>query len=237
MYRVDVHNFVKRIMSTFQLIGWWDSDGQTKWSNLRKLCLFVIFVSFCVALGVGVINKDDSFLAVVALSATVQIFKLYYIIWRSSDVRHFIYSVGSFELDSREDFDHVNGQVKRFARVMNTFLIYTVVPVIVAALFSAVANLLGKQKFLLCNVSFPLDWNHTELGFWMAFVFVYLNCFYAITSIQLDVIVWYVMMGFTTRLQLIGNNFRRLGKPLVSWQLVTDKHLISIFEKHKQVKR
>lgn len=254
MYRIKVHSGINGIFSIFKHIGWWDDDEdktkvQTKLSKNLKLFLFLFYASFSVSLVTGAITSDNaedsSFLTVIALAATVQLFKLYYIIWRSTEIRAFIANVGSFTVGDRNDFHQVEEKLNflmKFVKYLVTFLIAEATVVFV---FDAVSAVWGN-RFLLFNIGFPLDWRHGDVAYWMAYGYVLIQSVYATIIFSLDIIVWYLMLTFTVKLQLIGNRLSRLNECQQLETMVmligggnshsTVKDLIAVIETHKRLK-
>lgn len=247
MYNIIVHNGIRLLIKSFQFVGWWDSDNgvPTKLRKVAKCLLFLFYASFAVSLAVGAINSDNeedsSFLSVITIAAIVQLFKLSYIIWRSTEIRGFIINVGSFTVDDPDEFHRVEKKLKNFMAFVNGFIMVLALVATIALGFDAMSAAMGK-RFLHFSIAFPLDWRHNVFGYWITFIYVAIQSVYSEMIFALDIIVWYLMLIFTMKYHLLGHRLRRLSERKSierSMDATFDssvKIFVSVIETHENLK-
>lgn len=107
MYRVELHNGIKQIIAVFHLFGFWDNGIESPWNKTTKIFMYLFYATFPMSLVAGALNchtkQESIFLLVVAIAALVQLCKLYFIIWKKSEIFAFIADVGSISIDDLQN--------------------------------------------------------------------------------------------------------------------------------------
>lgn len=175
-----------------------------------KLFHFSFFASFPLSLGVGAITSDDKkeavFLAAAAIAVSVQVVRLFHIIWKRSDIVALIDKV-SFIVKNEKDFARVNNQIKSFMK----FAVCLVLIIALTMLFAFVIFAFSEEKKLPANIAFPLDYENSEFCYWLAFSYMIIVSIYSMVIFLLNIIIWYLMLSLSIKYYLLGNQFKRLG--------------------------
>lgn len=70
---------------------------------------------------------------------------------------------------------------------------------------------LGSEKALFVKIGFPLDWEHSEIAFWIANIFIFTELFLSMTSFLFSITIWYLMLNCSLRYEVLGCELRKMG--------------------------
>lgn len=209
MYRVEVYNRIKQIKTIFQCFGWWDHDHGTIWIQRMQCFVFVFYICCPVSMLAGAVitndRKESVSLTTVGIASSVHVFRLFCIIWRKSEILSFLHQVDSLTTDDREEFSRINSKLEYFI----TFSKCLVVSVFFALYLFLAAAALDKQ--LPFNIGFPLDYRTSETGYWTAFAYLAIQILYTTVICLFTVTIWYLMLIFSIKYELLGKQMQRLG--------------------------
>lgn len=213
MYYVRVPKRINEIIHFYQRIGLWDvEDGNASKKGL-KLFLFLFYTLIVSSILASAFNTDDKaesiFLAGSSILAIVLSIRLFHIILRKCEICRLIHHVGSFMIENQEDFTRVNNKVKILVKFA-TFLAFAVIVTIVIALgFHAVKG----EKTLPCNIIFLVDYRkfkNSEIFYWITIAFYLVVAASTAVVFLFNAIVWYLMLMFSTKYELLGNRVRNM---------------------------
>lgn len=208
MYRVAVCNRIKIITKAFQFLGWWDADDGKARIRSVKFFLFFYFASCPVSLLIGALTSEDKeesvFLTAIAISVAIHVIRLFYILWRNSEILTFILRVSSFSVEDQGEFNRVNRKLENFIKFVICFA-----TMITTALVLLIYGFAREKKII--NIAFPLDYKSSEIGFWIALVYLAVQAIYCVAILLLNVTIWYLMLIFAIEYELLGNQMRHMG--------------------------
>lgn len=177
-----------------------------------KLFQFFFRASFVISLGSGALttnDKEDSvYLAAVTIGVSVQVVKVFYIIWRKNEILTFIHQIYSVIVEYHDEYSSVNNKVKNLMKFGKIYMLLCCITLVFAFVFYAVEG----QRNLPLNIAFPLDWNNSEIGYWVAFVYLAIHStLYSMISLVVNILIWYLMSIFAIKYELLGKAFKRMG--------------------------
>lgn len=213
MYRVEIYIRIKRIITVFQYLRWWNFDEETTGLRLLKSFLFLYYASCPVSLLAGAVITEDReesvSLTAVGISVAVHAVRLFYIIYRRSYILMFI-QVGSFSIEEEKEFNRVNKKLENFVKFAQYFLF-----LILISLFLLIFTFAREGRLIKgFNIGFPLDYKNSRTAFWIAFTYLAVQAVYCVVICLLNVTIWYLMFIFSIKYQVLGNQVSRLGKSL-----------------------
>lgn len=210
MYRVEVHNGIKFIIAIFQYLQFWDVSDKNICSNKVKVSLLFFFASLPVSLAVGALtsknNEESIYLASIAIINIVQFIRLCCIIWRRNEIFTLILDAGCYSV-AKEDFSQIDKRLKKFMK----FVKYLILMIFITVCFIFVFEAVSGEKTLPVNIAFPLDWKNSEIGYWMAYIYLLIQCIFTSVIFLLNAVIWYLMLSFTIHYEILGNQLRQMG--------------------------
>ncbi|XP_037024900.1 odorant receptor 94b-like [Bradysia coprophila] len=205
-YKLKMSDTFRKMSAIYFIVGLWKID---QWkASFRQIFAFLLFVICMISICVKAFKTDDKdesvFLGVTTLIGLIQIYRLYYIIWNEKKVIDLMYASSTSCTDDYETFFHVNKKLANFTTFTKCFLVATFALFIITAF----TPLLTKQ--LIFNFAFPLDYKTDEGAFWIAYVFIATSFLLSVTCCLFTSMVWYIMMNFVVKFELLGNDFKNL---------------------------
>lgn len=200
---LKVPNEINKVMCFLQCLG-----------NLRnrgKILIFIFYASLPLSIAFGALNSNDrdEFLYLMHTATTVilQVVKLFYIIWRWEEILSFLSEVNSINIEYVEDFNRVNEKLTIFQRLLKYlsltfFLMFSLMHVSYATL---------QERTLCCAIAFPLDWRNDDVAYWLALTYLVIETVVSYIIVLFNFIIWYIMLMYVFKYELLGNQFRRMG--------------------------
>ncbi|XP_037050342.1 odorant receptor 94a-like [Bradysia coprophila] len=72
---------------------------------------------------------------------------------------------------------------------------------------------IGKQKRIIVDIAFPLDWKNSEIGFWLTYVFFLTeNMLSFLTIVYASALIWYLLLHCSLRYRILGTEIRNMGR-------------------------
>lgn len=203
MYQLKVPSGINKFMYFLQCLASLSSRG--------KIFLFIFYASFPLSLGLGAFSSRDReefvFSINTFITAVLQVVKLFFILCRWREILSFIKKVDLITIDYQDDYNEANKKFVIFMRfVQNLLLIFSVIMGFVHAFFGVL-----EEKLLCCNIAFPLDWKNDQTAYWLAFTYIFIETVVSTIIFLFDFIIWYMMLSFAVKYELLGNEFRRMG--------------------------
>lgn len=214
MYSIQVHKFFSQIISLFHGIGFWHRGNE---ATVRELIIkwfhCVYYSLFVVSLAIGAIRRENGdegiFLMEIAVIVTVLAFKLCTLIWKQKQMLILLNRIGIFFIKCDEDLTFSNDKIESFMKFVRVFL----VAFVVALFFEVgVAPFLNSENTLFFEISFPLDWKHNEIAFWIANVFLFTEIGLCLAPLLFAITVWYLMLICSLRYEVLGRELRNMGR-------------------------
>ncbi len=90
-----------------------------------------------------------------------------------------------------------------------------------------VAPFVGTEKKFFFQIGFPLDWRKSEVGYWMAYIFIVTVAAIGVISVTFSVFVWYLMANCSWRYEVLGLKIRKMGEIASDESALADQRRIS----------
>lgn len=210
MYKIKIPATIHNIFAIFYLIGMWNEKTSFK-DKGRKLFYLVYFVSFFLSLSVGAFvnsNTDEfMFLAVVSIIIAVQICRMSCVIRNKNEILELIYEVNNSSAFDLKEFVRVDRKIKLLIKFGKFFIIM----MSFSFSFLMISPVALNENILVFKIAFPLDWRNDRIAFWMAYAYVGGGFFLSAICCLFSITVWYLMLIFTIRYEMLGNQFRNMG--------------------------
>lgn len=247
MYSIQIHQVISQIISLLQIIGFWHRGHEATIKQLIIKWFYCIYYSlFVFSLAIGSIRSENGdeaiFLMEIAVIVSVLTFKLCLLIWKQKQIVMLLNRSGIIFIKYDEGFTIFNDKIESFMKFVRVFL----VSFVVALLFEvAVAPFLNTEKSLFFKISFPLDWKHNEISFWIANIFLLTEIGLCIVPLIFAIIVWYIMLICSLRYTILGEELRNLGRmndgavntSSKAWLKVFSQDLCSSINRHLHLRK
>lgn len=216
MYTIAVNYRIGQIISAFHFIGLWHDDRRSKFHKWFLSILHLMFYAYYpFALITGALTSDNHtesiFTLVMSILTFVTAVRLYYFVLKQNEILHFIRKIGVHSIkDSEKLFCQINDKINAFNRFINVFVI-----MILSAFFTAVTKnmpIFSTEKRLPFRIYFPLDWTKNDIYYWITYTFTSLEVFMTIFCAFFSVIIWYMMLAFALEYEILGDEFKNLGR-------------------------
>ncbi|XP_037039737.1 putative odorant receptor 71a [Bradysia coprophila] len=213
MHSIRINKVIDQMISFFRRIGIWHGEDMPKMGQLRLKSFYSIYyLFFFISFSVGAIKKetvDESiFLAEVAVIVSVMTTKIWMLLWKQKQIMALLNRICVFSIRNDEEFAYFNDKVDRFVKFVIVFACAT----IVGSLGNAIFPFIGKEKKLIVDIAFPLDWKNSEIAFWMAYIFFVSENILSILAITLSVVIWYLLLHCSLRYKILGMEIRNMGR-------------------------
>nr|QGW45387.1 odorant receptor 14 [Bradysia odoriphaga] len=213
-YSIQVPQIVRRFTKIYHLVGLWKSGGGNV--SLQQKFYFTFFNVFNSTSFIGMWTIDDIdntvFLAVLFLILAIQTYRLYFIMWKQNPILDFLHKISVNSTDDYRAFSDANYKIKYLFTLAVLFLILSY------TLCVGVVCLPLIKMQLLFDIAFPWDYKTNSVAFWMAYATVAGGYILSITLVMFTTTVWYMMLIFVIKYDLLANDFRSLGVARVARQ-------------------
>lgn len=211
MYFVELHKGVHQMIALFQHLGFWNVENKTVWNKSLEIFHILFHATFSISLLAGTLNNNDMeesvFLTATAIGAGIQAVKLYYLIRRRNDIIVFLDQISPLLVENYEEFCKINDKLNKFVTFGKLFVLSFVILNPLTFLYNGIK---GERK-LHFDIGFPLDWRNNEIEYWITFVYLALQTIYSIVIVLVNILIWYLMLGFAIKYEVLGNQLRRMG--------------------------
>lgn len=211
MYCITVPKGISHLLTSFQYFGLWDVD-KPFWSTTAKLFLLTFYASFPISIAAGAIGNSDVYesiyLADAAITISVQIVRIYYIIWWKREILTFVQRVGSCNIENNDECHRVNDKMEKFVK----FALWIVVAMLIVFVLALGYYAIASERKLSFNIALPWDYKNTKFGYWTAFSYFTVEVMASAVIVSLNIIIYYLMLNYSIKYELLGNQLMRLGR-------------------------
>nr|QGW45398.1 odorant receptor 25 [Bradysia odoriphaga] len=176
-------------------------------------------------------TEDQLFLIETAIMTVIISVKILYIIWRKDEILQMLDQIGNYSIKNAIETKRINQKLKMFMKFMKIFFSCSVL-IAICAMF--IVPFIGSERKLFFNIGFPLDWRHSEFGFWAAYTFILTEMVPSAISILFSVIMWYLLLNCALRFEVLGQDLRNMGIIEEVVDELGNKRKISKMEKENQ---
>lgn len=197
----------RKLSGIYFFVGFWTTkDKQANFSRIFLCLLFSLFTVSTAVQSCTTNNTDESVLLAVATSiCTVQIYRLYCIIWNQRKIIDLMYASGTSSTNDYGSICNAKKKLTNFEMFVRYFLGIT----LTSSIFTTFMPIVNKQ--LMFNVAFPLDYTNNEMAFWAAHVFVSSSFTVSVICCVVTTMIWYIMLNVVLKLELLGSDLKNLG--------------------------
>nr|QGW45434.1 odorant receptor 61 [Bradysia odoriphaga] len=207
-YKLKVPDTIQRMTEIYHIVGLWKT-GNGNVVSLQQASYFICIFGFTLASFVGIWTIDDTdnvvFLVSVVLIGIVQTYRLYFIICEQKGIFDFMHTISINSTADYQTFCNANNKLKKFVASVKSVL------GILFLLWVFVVSLPPIRKQLIFDFAFPWDYKTNEWAFWMGHAFVVGTYVISITICMFVMMIWYMMMIFVIKYELLASEFRNLG--------------------------
>lgn len=208
---IEIHQTILNIMSMLHKCGIWRKGNESKVLGWK---LFILIFHACYVISMvsgGLLSENKTefvFLTGGGIAYLIASVKLNYIVWKKEEILAFIYDQCRHCVADNEEFNKFNGKVNKLMAFSSVYLLSLTMSVL--TLITFYLPIFSTNNSLPFNVWFPLDWKNNGIVYWIAYGFVSTNMITSIISICLNVLISYVMMNFTIKYQILGNQLKNM---------------------------
>lgn len=211
MFEIGIPFILQQIFAIFYLFGLWNKN-ETSLCNLgRKSFYFVFYGTFIVSIFLGALestNDDErSFLAVWSVIHSIHLYRIWFNVWRQKEILSFVHEIGRHYISDRMEFHDICNKLEMFMKFVRYFLLM----VSTAVTFMLIVFPVVNPRRVFVNIAFPLDRSNSEVAVWLAYGLLVGGLFFGIFGFLITIMLWYIMLSFSFKYELLGNQFRRLG--------------------------
>lgn len=209
MFNIETPNTINQIKTVFHGFGMWDVNERTTSAptkiKLFHLTYYTAFLTSIVVEAFSTNNPDDSvFLSACAIILSVHAVRMFYIMFRKSEILHLINALGTHSTTERKEFFEVNKKLRMFTKLSNTFVSACTADLVFLSIFPAIS---GKK--MIVNIAFPFQ--NGQSSYWMKHAFIILGCIYPILCFFLSIIILYLLVSCAIKYETLGNQLKSIG--------------------------
>lgn len=207
---IEVPPLINQIISVFYFMRLWRRDHVSYFSKLVQI---VVYMYYPVSLMAAAFTNDDEtqqvFSIVASILAYVITARLYYILWKKDEILEFVDKFCSHSILDNDLYNRVNNRISTFMKAI--LLVELIVTFCIVGLAVTSLPIFTNGKKLPLNVYFPLDWEHNELIYWIAFVLLVYEFVLTLVCMLQTAIVSYLMMCCAIKFETLGIELKNLG--------------------------
>lgn len=151
---------------------------------------------------------ESIFLIEIVTLDSVMITRNLYMIWRKDQIIELFNRICDYRIDDHDVFAKVIGKLNKFIR----FAMLYVGTVNVGTTLAISSSFVGAERTLFIPLAFPLDWQHDEVAFWMAYAFFVTQGLLGAISIWFNVMTWNLMAMCSWRYEALGIELITIGR-------------------------
>lgn len=225
MHTTETHPLINKITRVYFLVGFWHQGDNATGRELTVKFVYSIFLLlFLLSIAMGAIaheNRDKSiYLGEIAILDFVFVSKLFILIWQQKKVEALLNRICVFTVRDNENLAIFNERLSPFIKFGNVLLISTMICVFCDV---AVYPFIGREKTLVLEIAFPLNWRDSEISFWIANLFILVGAMLVLAAISFSVIIFYLLLICSSRYELLGSDMRKAGQRITGEILDREK--------------
>lgn len=212
-YKINLNETISQIKKIYFTVGLWRTKSRIV--VISQFFLFFLISSFTISVIVeaNITEKagESVFLTVTALIGTLQAYRLYYVITKQTKLLEMLNTLSVNSTDDYDTFCSAESKLKNlitFARTWINVSFFLFVSVVILPLI---------KKGLIFDIALPFNYKTNLIGFWIAYLYVATAFLLSVSLILFAaILIWYMMLNFVIKYDILGNNFKNLGKILAS---------------------
>lgn len=214
MYRIDVPDTIHRLIAVFHRLGFFSNGNEPNLCERGKQFFYLVsYLCFMLSVAKGACittDRDESiYLTVIAIIASVEIYRLGYILLKKNEIIFFVHLAGTHCTDDENEYIQISNQLKLLMKFVQYFMVMIVAAVAFTTIVFPVVNMHEKRLFF--NIALPLDYSNSEIGLWMGFALITVGMIETMVGSFFATIPWYLLQGFVFKYKLLGIQIRNLG--------------------------
>lgn len=214
MYNIEMRPTFGRIIAVFHICGIWHNGDE---SNFRKIArkIFYLFnlIIFHILIVASIFLKDNKsesiFYAEAELAVCLVTIKLFYLLWERDAILAFLKDSVTHFVPYHENFVQVNKKINKFINFVHVYLLMFTVTYLLFILTPL--PIFSSKKILPFFVNFSLDFKYSEIIYWITYLYMAFGIFFLLLVAVTNLIIWYMMLNYAIKYQILGNRLRNLG--------------------------
>lgn len=126
-----------------------------------------------------------------AIGTAVLAVKLWLLIWKQQKILDLMNRICVFSIQNDDDHNCFNEKLKGFIKFA---LVFVIAATVVGSIESVVLSLYGNEKTLFLKIGFPLDYENSEVAFYIATAFLFTGVILSIIAIIFSIVIWYLLV-------------------------------------------
>ncbi|XP_037049878.1 odorant receptor 94b-like [Bradysia coprophila] len=244
MYSARIHKFVVQIFSLFRRIGLWHGeDRPTSRQLLQKSFFCIYYLTFILSMSVKAFISDaldeSIFLAECSIICAALLIKIRMFLWKQMETVVMLNRICVFTIRNEEAFAFFNNKVEKFVKFMKMCVKNT----LFISLGCVVLPFLGSQRSLIANIALPFDWENSEIGFWVVYIFSLTEYYIVVLTMLFSLIMWYLLLLCSLRYKILGMEMKNIGRaagkvkmPVKEKQAIFKQDLVASIKGHLHLK-
>lgn len=224
MYKIEVNQTVCLIVKLLYYLGIWQDEEEPAFRRIAKKAFYILYpVLFFIFLAIDAFfsyssgNKNES-IFVVQLVMTV---KIMYLLFKKEELLAFLFDpIVAHSTEDRMEWQQINNKMTKFTKFINAYLFMILITQICNIVFS-LPIIYGDKMLPLC-ISFPGQF--PEIIYWILYAFISTALLCCSATNLITVLIWYIMLSYSIEYEVLGNQFRNLGKRM-QMKTITKKKL------------
>ncbi|XP_037034325.1 putative odorant receptor 71a [Bradysia coprophila] len=213
MFTIQVEKTIQLIKQIFYLMGIWQRDEESNYRKMGKK-LFYSFLGtfypiFFTANAFLCDNLVEAVFSVqISITATIGYVKILYVLFEKHEILAFLRDpIVVHSIENREEYEETVKKIKKFMNFVRLYClaIFATAPVLIVIALPIFSSDRGLPLFI------SFSWNHSEIIYWFAYLFVSLSCFLYVIMNLMTILIWYIMLNYSIEYELLGNKLRKLG--------------------------
>ncbi len=118
-----------------------------------------------------------------------------------------VHQIGTHSTNDQNEFTRINKTLNSLMKFIRYSLLALAIELILCVILFPITN----EKQLIFNIAVPFDCKTSGIAFWVTSAFLGGGFIFAILSVMLTAIVWYLMFSISFQYKILGNQLRHMG--------------------------
>lgn len=231
---------VKKLFKDFERIvyyfGLWPRDNSTIYFKIYGVSVFFTFYPvYAVAIALGAVVAENfaekMFLVMCTMSGCCLMLKIIHFYRNREDIQKLFHEMDDYTVDDQIQYDEINRKIRKFIEfkaIMFRVFYYGVC-------LQLLVPFIMQENIFAIKIWVPIDWTHNNIAFWIINVYTLICIQFYVVAVELSVIVWYLMLNFSIKYEMLGYQLMNLGKSDDGCSVQFKTNLVNCIESHRKI--